>query len=290
MISELIYTTINKTEIRRNGEIEKMTDSICKFVQSKKIADGINIINFVYEKEASFKQSFIYSACHGIHLVTGGRGILHTAKGDHALSVGDLFFTFSSKPFYIQNSEKLEYIYISFIGLRAPALFDRLGIDYSAPVYNDFDFLRERWTEAFDSADSANIDLVCEGLLLHTLSYLCKNSSETVVNHKSTGILTLKAYVDMNYTQTELNLKTVSQRFNYSYKYTSNAFIKLTRIPFSNYLCNLRLSHARQLLEDGISNIQEVACSSGFSDAQYFSKAFKKKYGTTPSEYRKSFK
>ena len=213
-----------------------------------------------------------------------------SAKGDHALSAGDLFFTFSSKPFYIQNSEKLEYIYISFIGLRAPALFDRLGIDYSAPVYNDFDFLRERWTEAFDSANSANIDLVCEGLLLHTLSFLCKNSREMVVNHKSTGILKLKAYVDMNYTQTELNLKTVSQRFNYSYKYTSNAFIKLTRIPFSNYLCNLRLSHARQLLEDGISNIQEVACSSGFSDAQYFSKAFKKKYGTTPSEYRKAFK
>lgn len=235
--------------------------------------------------------AYINIVAHGYISVADGSGILHTAKNDYPISRGDIFFTFSSKPFYIENSGGLEYIYISFIGLRASALFERLNISYSEPVYKGFDFLRERWTEDFGSANSFNTDLICEGLLLHSLSYLCRrNEEENIKNSGSNGILELKAYVDMHYAEADINLKTVSQKFNYSYKYASNAFIGLTRIPFSRYLCNLRLEHAQQLLKSGISNIQEVARSSGFSDAQYFSKAFKKKYKLTPTEYCKSFK
>lgn len=262
-----------------------MSENICKFAQSKNVLENINIINFVYEKEAKFKPSFIYSACHGMYLVTQGCGTLHTARNDYPLTAGSLFFTFSSKPYYIQNIGDLRYIYISFIGLRASALFERLGIDYSSPVYDGFSFLCERWESDFENSTEFNIDLICEGLLLHTLSYLCRNSEEAAVGGESGGILKLKAYVDMHYAQPDLSLKTVSRKFNYSYKYVSNAFARLTRIPFSNYLCNLRLGHARQLMKDGINNIQEVAYSSGFSNAQYFSKAFKKKYGLTPTEF-----
>lgn len=262
-----------------------MSENICKFAQSKNIFESINIINFVYEKEADFKQSFIYSACHGMYLVTRGNGILHTSKNDYELSRGNLFFTFSSKPYYIQNTGDLHYIYISFIGLRASALFERLGINYLTPVYDGFSFLCERWISDFDSSTETNIDLVCEGLLLHTLSFLCRNSEESAGNAETGGMLKLKAYVDMYYTQSDLSLETVSRKFNYSYKYVSNAFSRLTRITFSNYLCNLRLNHARQLLDNGINSIQEVAYSSGFASAQYFSKAFKKKYGLTPTEF-----
>lgn len=263
-------------------------ESVCKFAQSKNVTENINVINFVYEKEADFKQSFILPACYGIYLVTDGSGVLHTTRNDYNISEGDLFFTFSSKPYYIQNTGDLKYIYISFIGLRVMPLFERLNISYSSPVYEGFSFLRERWVEDFSNSNSFNIDLVCEGLLLHSLSYLCRNNEEIIKDTGSNGMLELKAYVDMHYAESDLNLKTVSQKFNYSYKYVSNAFIGLTRIPFSAYLSSLRLNHARQLLKNGINNIQEAAYSSGFSDAQYFSKAFKKKYGLSPTEYRKS--
>lgn len=262
--------------------------SSCKFARSKNVTENINIINFVYEKEADFKQSFFFSACYGIYLVTRGKGILHTARNDHDISEGDLFFTFSSKPYYIQNLGELQYIYISFIGLRAPSLFERLKISYTSPVYKGFAFLRKRWEEDFENANDTNIDLVCEGLLLHSLSYLCCRNEEKTKGKDPNGMLELKAYIDMHYTEQDLNLKAVSKRFNYSYKYVSNAFIGLTRVPFSEYLGNLRLTHAQKLLEDGMNNIQEVAYSSGFSDAQYFSKAFKKRFNQTPTEYRKS--
>ncbi len=263
-------------------------NDVCKFAQSKTVAKDINIINFVYEKDACFKQSFFFSACYGIYLVTRGSGILHLAKNDYDISQGDLFFTFSSKPYYIQNLGDLQYIYISFIGLRVLSLFDRLKISYSAPVFKGFGFLSERWQEDFKNANDCNIDLVCEGLLLHSLSYLCRQNEGKTNDTGSNGMLELKAYVDLHFADKDLNLKAVSQRFNYSYKYVSNAFIALTRIPFSVYLNNLRLNHAQKLLESGIKNIQEVADSTGFSDAQYFSKAFKKRFNQTPTEYRKS--
>ncbi len=265
-------------------------NNVCKFTQSKNVAENINIINFVYEKEANFKQSFSFSACYGIYLVVQGKGILHTAKNDCEISEGDLFFTFSSKPYYIQNLGSLQYIYISFVGLRALSLFERLEISYSSPVYKGFGFLCNRWKDDFKNANDYNIDLVCEGLLLHSLSYLCRQNEEKANNAGSNGMLELKAYVDMHFAEKDLSLKTVSQKFNYSYKYVSNAFKGLTRISFSLYLGNLRLNHAQKLLDNGMKNIQEVAYSSGFSDAQYFSKVFKKRFNQTPTEYRKKLR
>lgn len=265
-----------------------MSENICKFVKSKNSLENINIINFVYEKQASFKQNFIISACHSLYFVVNGNGILHTAKGDFPISNGDLFLTFASKPFYIQNIDSLQYIYISFIGLRASGLFERLNISYSSPVYNDFSFLRDRWMDDFENSNMFNIDLKCESLLLHTFSYLCKCDEEVIKKSDTSGILNLKAYVDMHYTECDLNLKSVSEHFFYSPKYVSYAFIRLVKLPFSEYLCNLRLNHAQRLLKCGIKNIQEVAFSSGFSDAQYFSKLFKKEFNVSPSQYYKN--
>lgn len=264
-----------------------MSENICKFVKSKNVMENINIINFVYEKEANFNQSFIVSACHGLYLAITGNGVLHTLIGDYQISAGDLFLTFSSKQFYIENISNLQYIYISFIGLRASGLFERLHVSYYSPVYTGFSFLRERWISDFENSNMFNIDLICEGLLLYTFSFLCECDEEIIKKTDENGILNLKTYVDMHYTEPTLNLKSVSKLYNYSPKYVSYAFVKLVKISFSEYLRNLRINHAQRLLKCGICNIQEVAYSSGFTDAQYFSKVFKKSLNISPTDYLK---
>ena len=132
-----------------------------------------------------------------------------------------------------------------------------------------------------------NIDLICEGLLLHTFSFLCECDEEIIKKTDENGILNLKTYVDMHYTEPTLNLKSVSKLYNYSPKYVSYAFVKLVKISFSEYLRNLRINHAQRLLKCGICNIKEVAYSSGFTDAQYFSKVFKKSLNISPTDYLK---
>lgn len=260
-------------------------DNICKFVKSDRPIENINIINFVYEKRCEFRQSFITSASHALYIVTSGSGVLHTLNKNFTLNEGDLFLTFSSKPYYIENRNNLQYIYISFIGLRSSGLFERLDISYKKPVYNGFSFITKHWIEAFNTTTDNNIDLKCESLILYTFSFLCKKLEENIKVKASNNILLLKQYVDNNYTDPLLSLKSVSEKYHYSPKYLSSAFSKLTKIPFTEYLTNLRINHAKALLKSGKTNIQEIALSSGFSDPQYFSRTFKNRCGVSPKNY-----
>ena len=276
-------------QYNNNGDDGMGTDNVCKFVKTENLNKNINIINFVLEKKSEFKQSFIIPAYYGLHIVINGSGVLHTREGDFKITKGNIFFTFCSKPYFIQNDGDLQYIYITFVGLRASGLFSRLNISYSSPVYKDFDFILEHWISSFENSNENNIDLVCESLLFYTLSYLCTQSDEVLAKNKTNKILDIKRYIDSHYLEPELSLELVSELFNYSPKYVSSAFVKLTKSTFSNYLKTLRMEHAKILIKNGITNIQEMASSCGYDDAQLFSKTFKKSFGISPREFCKTF-
>lgn len=265
-----------------------MSEIIYDFTKTTDVSEKIDIIRFVYEKEANFKQEYIYPSCYSLYYVMNGSGVLKTEKGVYPVVKGDMFFTFSLKPYYIQNLDCLQYKCISFAGLRALRLFRRTNIDYDHPVVKEANFLQNRWIVDINEADP-NIDLKCESLLLFIFSFLCEPEKKMDGSEKiSDGIMQVKTYIDLHYTESELTLKSVSEQFHYSAKYVSNAFIKLLHVSFSEYICDMRLDHAKQLLSCGVHTIQEVALSSGFSDAQYFSRIFKKRYGITPTEFIKN--
>jgi DNA-binding response OmpR family regulator/two-component sensor histidine kinase len=59
----------------------------------------------------------------------------------------------------------------------------------------------------------------------------------------------------------------------------------LTDLSPAEFIRLIRLNKARELLESGKYNVSEVAYRCGFSDAKYFSTAFKKQFGDSPSAY-----
>ena len=62
-------------------------------------------------------------------------------------------------------------------------------------------------------------------------------------------------------------------------------FKKHMNMTCIEYLNNLRLEKAVELLEDDNASILEVSLSVGFSNLSYFHRAFKKKYHMTPGEF-----
>ena len=60
-------------------------------------------------------------------------------------------------------------------------------------------------------------------------------------------------------------------------------------ISVSDYISDFRLENAKSMLETTDKSIAEIGYSTGFSSPNYFSTAFKSKYGVTPGAYRKSF-
>lgn len=57
-----------------------------------------------------------------------------------------------------------------------------------------------------------------------------------------------------------------------------------------DFIREMRIKHAKQLIDSGEYNVSEIAYMTGFNDPKYFSKCFKKQFGMSPSEYNKEKK
>ncbi|MBB6637452.1 response regulator [Cohnella thailandensis] len=84
----------------------------------------------------------------------------------------------------------------------------------------------------------------------------------------------------------ELALSTMAERYHLNLTYLSELFKKQLGITFSDYVVQVRLRHAEQLLRDPAMRLADIAELSGFSTASYLSSVFKKHYGVSPSEFR----
>lgn len=73
-----------------------------------------------------------------------------------------------------------------------------------------------------------------------------------------------------------------------SYNYFSKWFKDQIGIPFSKYVNLKRMEYARELLEDPMNLILNIAKKVGFDNPQHFSRAFKRTYGVYPYKYRKN--
>jgi AraC-like DNA-binding protein len=95
-------------------------------------------------------------------------------------------------------------------------------------------------------------------------------------------------YIHLNYNK-DISLHTLATHMNMSQAYVSRLFKKLTNHNFKDYLSNIRVEKAVELLTENPSDsIQEVAAKVGYNNAKAFTSLFIKTMGVTPSEYRKS--
>ena len=86
----------------------------------------------------------------------------------------------------------------------------------------------------------------------------------------------------------DIGLEQVAEYLNLSTFYLSKLFKEEKGCNFIAYVTDLRLEKAKKLLVDSSLIIKEIAQNVGYNDQNYFSKAFKQKYGLSPSEFRDS--
>jgi AraC-like DNA-binding protein len=66
-----------------------------------------------------------------------------------------------------------------------------------------------------------------------------------------------------------------------------NKLKNMTGLSPVEFIREMRIKRAAQLLEERQYNITEVTYMVGMNDSRYFAKCFKNTYGVTPSEYRR---
>ncbi len=119
---------------------------------------------------------------------------------------------------------------------------------------------------------------------------MCESAAELKSDGQFSALsLKLKNYVDSNFQQPDLSLKTLSNEYNITVSYASKIFKEQLGRNFSDYLTEKRIKKAKQLLEETKLSISEIAQRTGYIDSSIFIKNFKKIMNTTPGAYRESF-
>ncbi len=101
-------------------------------------------------------------------------------------------------------------------------------------------------------------------------------------------ILQAKEYIDHHYNKTVM-LEEVAEKIGLSSYYLSKLFKEKFEVTFIEYITNIRIQKAKDLLLGGKTPLKEIAMNIGYKDPNYFSRVFKKETGLSPSEYRSKY-
>lgn len=128
--------------------------------------------------------------------------------------------------------------------------------------------------------------------LRKTLTSMCANSdaSESALQQNEQLIQNVKLYIMEHYSEFNLSLNTLAEQFQTSPNVLGRIFKALAGRPIFQYITQIRLQHAQELLLHSKLTNKEIALSCGFENTSYFYSLFKQELGTTPSEFRKSQK
>ena len=157
---------------------------------------------------------------------------------------------------------------------------------FSLDGFHESEYLQNTLPDLWKFGSSAE-RYKCYSFFYNLLSYL--DSLENQVssdNYDENTILPAVSYLKSHIYDCDLKLTRLHDFCGISGTY----FRKLFKARFGEspqkYVMSKRLSHAKAIIESGDFNtITEVACSVGYDDSLYFSRAFKKKYGYSPSHY-----
>ena len=113
----------------------------------------------------------------------------------------------------------------------------------------------------------------------------CRNMVIKKEEHENQMVVKAKDYIQKNF-QKDLSLDEVSRQLDLSSYYFSKLFKEETGSNFVEYVTNLRMEKAKELLLKDELSMKEICSAVGYSDPNYFSRIFKKNTGITPTEYR----
>lgn len=260
--------------------------NFCRFLPRRRETPAIHAINIVREyKESGTRDAMVTPALYVMNIVLRGECMIHTPRASVELSAGDVFFCLPSLPYSIEVKSDLEYAYITFLGARSNMLLEKVGANRQSFAFHGVHDALAIWRAALESTEQGAVaDLVCESVLLYTFALLGRGRDDDDEALDDT-VLRVKKYVDENYSDSEMDLDTLAERFSYSKKYLSAAFKNRFGVGFSEHLRSLRITHACALVEQGFTSVKDIACMCGFADQMYFSKVFKESMGVSPKEY-----
>lgn len=116
--------------------------------------------------------------------------------------------------------------------------------------------------------------------------------AQVQAGYRSASVQTMEnalAYIEENYHDSRISVEAVAEIYGLSVSYFSKLFNRYTGKSFPDYICQIRLKNAcRLLMECPNLSISEVSRRVGFNSSSYFAATYRKYYGVSPSQMRRS--
>ncbi|WP_028547509.1 AraC family transcriptional regulator [Paenibacillus sp. UNC451MF] len=172
-------------------------------------------------------------------------------------------------------------------------LFQLFGISKVVSVGENLE-LQQRFRELEEhrSDKGPSTSLKIQSSLFSIISYFIDHAimdkSQEAANDSIRKLTETIEYIDTFLTR-ELTIEELSQNAHFHPNYFIRIFKRHLGMPPMRYIHERRLEKAKLLLGSTDLTVGEIAHKSGFNDVSYFSAAFKKSAGVSPSEYRNLF-
>jgi AraC-like DNA-binding protein len=231
-------------------------------------------------------------------IVKTGAGRLTYQDVTYSLTTGNCVFINCNIDYVISSDEDLwELEWIHFNSVTMSSIYQKFvercgGPCFSAEQIDQFSELHQQIFECAKS-DSHVKDMEIMGMLSNLLTIVMEqcwhNTKECEVSITQKKWIAVRRYIEENYYH-DIHLDDLADRFSINKFYLSRKFKEAYGFTINQFITNLRITHAKELLRFSEFNMTEICIRTGFNDSAYFTRVFKKEEGISPSDFKKQWR
>lgn len=254
---------------------------------------GAEICDKNYSFGPTIRDNFV------LHFIVDGKGKFTIDGQTTELGVGDMFILPKGKVTFYQADKEhpWTYLWVGFSGSKAESILSKTQLleqyfrhsTLKSRVLDQIVKLTQFRDQKLD--DVTELQLIAE--LYKLLAYLIEESPSKAI---SDGSILIQNYIRQTkkiiHSQygTSLKVGEIADKLNLNRSYLYKIFKEETGYSIKDYIVQVRMEKSADLLTNTTFHISEVANAVGFTDGLAFSKAFKKYFNQSPSNYRKTLK
>lgn len=263
----------------------------CKFINYEDSDDfylyevGRNKCEPLYSYEHFVKNRII------LHFVIKGKGILRINNRVYDIHKHQIFLIPDNiRAFYQADAEDpWEYIWVHIGGPKIPTILKEAGLTPEHPVYTPRESAKEIEGLIMDLLKHYKRQYYCVGTLYRICDYMIKDSSALQEKEGNNTLLYVKNvinYIQLKYSE-PIKIDNIAMSLGLNRSYLTRLFKEATGYSLQEYLLTYRMKMAAKMLTEDSASVAAVSSSVGYNDTFTFSKAFKRHFGCSPSDYRK---
>jgi YesN/AraC family two-component response regulator len=260
--------------------------------------EHLYLVNLGYEKcppKFQFSNSYDY---YRIYTIKSGSGTLKINDSTYHLSPNDTFLILPNQVITKQASDSstLEYCFFAFNGSLSKEMLDHTLFQQTPYIQFSNNRLSASIIEATQELKHEDFSTFW-GLeqLFHFLSYLAipehtdASVSAEPISFSRQHFFTAKEYIDLYYYK-PLRIEDICQIVGLNRSYLFRLFEKYTASSIMDYLTDVRLKHAKELLLTTDHSTTIVSKLVGYINPTSFYRMFKRKENMTPSQWKELHK